>query len=155
MTRCANLVYCRKEEWSNDMDDAGYTVIPPILSVKVQDNVDVMITRDTARRASSLLGFVPASQAKLASAAAVLAELVLHTRTVHELNFNGVQHGDRIGVQVSSVVPWLVNVPSNRVEMALHLKLGNLVDEIVFLQGETAVISLTLWQSPTSDDGDQ
>jgi len=75
--------------------------------VKVQDNVDVMITRDTARRASSLLGFAPSSQAKLASAAAVLAGLVLHTRTVHELNFNGVQHGDRIGVQVSTVVPWL------------------------------------------------
>jgi hypothetical protein len=134
------------------MEDAGYSVIPPILSVKVQDNVDVMITRDTARRASSLLGFVPSSQAKLATAAAVLAELVLHTRTVHELNFNGVQHGDRIGVQVSSVVPWLVDVPANRVEMALHVKLGNLVDDIVFIQGETAIISLTLWQSSDFDD---
>jgi hypothetical protein len=61
------------------MDEAGYTAIPPILSVKVQDNVDVMITRDTARRASSLLGFAPSFQAKLASAAAVLAGLVLHT----------------------------------------------------------------------------
>lgn len=135
------------------MDDAGYTAIPPILSVKVQDNVDVMITRDTARRASSLLGFPPASQAKLASAAAVLAGLVLHTRTVHELNFNGVRHGNRIGVQVSSVVPWLVDQQAKRVEMALHLKLGSLVDEIVFLQGETAVISLTLWQpEPVSDE---
>lgn len=129
------------------MDDAGYTAIPPILSVKVQDNVDVMIARDTARRTSSLLGFPPASQAKLASAAAVLAELVLHTRTLHELNFNGVRNGNRIGVQVSCVVPWLVDVPANRVEMALHLKLGNLVNEIAFIQRETAVIFLTLWQS--------
>lgn len=137
------------------MDEAGYTAIPPILSVKVQDNVDVMITRDTARRASSLLGFAPASQAKLASAAAVLAGLVLHTRTVHELNFNGVQHGHRIGVQVSTVVPWLRDVPANRVEMALHLKLGNLVDEIVFIQGETAVIFLTLWQSSKPTDSNQ
>jgi hypothetical protein len=134
------------------MDDAGYTVIPPILSVKVQDNVDVMITRDTARRASSLLGFAPSSQAKLASAAAVLAELVLHTRILHELNFNGVMHGDRIGVQVSSVVPWLANVPANRVELALQLKLGSLVDEIVFMQGETSIIALTLWQPKTDND---
>ena len=65
------------------------------------------------------------------------------------------QHGYRIGVQVSSVVPWLVSVPANRVEMALHLKLGNLVDEIVFIQGETAVISLTLWQPSESDGIDQ
>jgi hypothetical protein len=137
------------------MDDAGYTAIPPILSVKVQDNVDVMIARDTARRASSLLGFAPSSQAKLASAAAVLAELVLHTRTLHELNFNGVRHGERIGVQVSCVVPWLVDVPANRVEMALHLKLGSLVNEITFIQRETAVIFLTLWQSLKSDDSNQ
>jgi hypothetical protein len=137
------------------MDDAGYTAIPPILSVKVEDNVDVMITRDTARRASSLLGFAPSSQAKLASAAAVLAGLVLHTRAVHELNFNGVRHGDRIGVQVSTIVPWLVDVPANRVEMALHLKLGNLVDEIVFIQGETAAIFLTLWQPLKPDDRDR
>jgi hypothetical protein len=137
------------------MDDAGYTAIPPILSVKVQDNVDVMITRDTARRASSLLGFLPSFQAKLASAAAVLAELVLHTRTVHELNFNGVRHGRRIGVQVSCVVPWLVDVPANRVEMALRVKLGNLVDEIALIQAETAVIFLTLWQPSASDDGNK
>jgi hypothetical protein len=36
--------------------------------------------------------------------------------------------------------------------MALHLKLGSLVDEIVFIQGETAVIFLTLWQ-PLKSDG--
>ncbi len=134
------------------MDDVGYTVIPPILAVKVQDNVDVMITRDTARRASSLLGFVPASQAKLASAAAVLAELVLHTRMLHELNFYGVMHGSRVGVQVSSVVPWLANVPANRVEFALQLKLGSLVDEIVLIQGETTIIALTLWQPQKTGD---
>lgn len=128
------------------MDDAGYSVIPPIMSVKIQDNIDVMITRDTARRASSLLGFPPMLQARLASAAAVLAELVLHTRTVHEINFSGVRHGNRIGIQVSSVVPWLKDVSPKGVEMALHLKLGNLVDEIVFIQGDTAVISLTLWE---------
>lgn len=133
------------------MDDAGFTVIPPILSVKVQDNVDVMITRDTARRASSLLGFAPSFQAKLASAAAVLAELVLHTRTLHELNFNGLQIGDRIGVQVSCVVPWLADAPANRVALALRLKVGNLVDEIVFEQEDTPIIVLTLWQpSPPS-----
>ncbi len=128
------------------MDDVGYTVIPPILSVKVEDNVDVMITRDTARRASSLLGFVPVYQARLASAAAVLAELALQTRTVHELNFNGVQHGNRIGIQVSCVVPWLMDAPVNGVKWALHHTLGTLVDEIVFMHGETAVVSLTLWQ---------
>lgn len=137
------------------MDDVGYSIIPPILSVKVQDNVDVMITRDTARRASSLLGFVPSAQAKLASAAAVLAELVLNTRTLHELNFYGVVHDGRIGVQVSSVVPWLDNVPANRVELALQLKLGSLVDEVVFMQGETSIIALTLWHPQKIDDYDE
>jgi hypothetical protein len=133
------------------MDDVGYTVIPPILSVKVQDTVDVMITRDTARRASSLLGFAPSSQAKLASAAAVLAELVLHTGILHELNFCGVMYGGRVGVQVSSVVPWLVDAPANKVELALQFKLGSLVDEIAFMQSETAIIALTLWQPRKSD----
>jgi hypothetical protein len=133
------------------VDDAGYTVIPPILSVKVQDSVDVMIVRDTARRASSLLGFIPSFQAKLASAAAALAELVLHTRTLHEINFNGVQSGDRIGVQVSCIVPWLANAPAHRVELALRLKIGSLVDEIVFEQEETSIIMLTLWQVQRSD----
>jgi hypothetical protein len=137
------------------MENAGYTIIPPILSVKVQDNVDVMITRDTARRASSLLGFPPASQAKLASAAAVLAELVLHTRMLHELNFNGVMQGGRIGVQVSSVVPWLANVPANRVELALQVKIGSLVDEIAFMQDETSIIALILWQPQKKDAIDQ
>jgi hypothetical protein len=134
------------------MEDAGgYTVVPPILSVKVQDNVDIMITRDTARRASSLLGFAPSFQAKLASAAAVLAELVLHTRTLHEINFYGVMHGGRIGIQVSSVVPWLADVPASRVEFALQLKLGGLMDEVVLMQGETTIIALTLWQPENSE----
>jgi hypothetical protein len=134
------------------MDDAGYTVIPPILAVKVQDNVDVMITRDTARRASSLLGFPPSFQAKLAGAAAVLAELVLHTRALHEFNFYGVMYGGRIGIQVSSIVPWLANAPADRVEFALQFKLGGLVDEIALMQGETTIIVLTLWQPVRTDN---
>jgi hypothetical protein len=74
---------------------------------------------------------------------------------LHELNFYGVMHGGRIGIQVSSVVPWLTNVPANRVEFALQLKLGGLVDEVVLMQGETSIIALTLWQPHKSDGTNQ
>ncbi|MBN1681638.1 MAG: hypothetical protein JW966_15265 [Anaerolineae bacterium] len=128
------------------MDHPDFSIVPPILSVKVEDNIDVVIVRDTARRAASLLGFMPALQAQLAGAAAVLAELVLHTKTLHEINFNGIQVGERVGVRVSCDVPWLANVSAEKVKLALRFKIGDLVDEIHFEQGELPSIVLLTWQ---------
>ena len=67
-----------------------YKMRPPVLNVQVEDSMDIMIVRDTTRRAASLLGFSPAYRAQLATAAASLAELVLKTGEAHTLNLNGV-----------------------------------------------------------------
>jgi hypothetical protein len=74
------------------MSKGENVVIPPVLSVTVEDSMDIMIARDTARRAAALLGFAPAYRAQLAGAAGALAELVLKTNMPYEINYNGVQH---------------------------------------------------------------
>ncbi len=124
-----------------------YVVIPPVLSVMVEDSMDIMIARDTARRAAGLLGFAPAFRAQLAGAAGALAELVLKTGMPHELNFNGVQAqgGRRSGVQISCRAPWLADVSVGNVVMALRAKMGDLVDDIE-LKGESPpMIVLSMW----------
>jgi hypothetical protein len=108
---------------------------PPVMSVRVEDIMDIMIVRDTVRRAGGLLGFSPANRAQLASAAATLAELVLKTGEAQVLHLNGVTHDQKIGLQVSSAAPWLANVSPSNVLLALRSKLGDLVDEIL-LEGQ-------------------
>lgn len=78
-----------------------YKMRPPVLQVHVEDAMDIMIVRDTVRRAAGLLGFSPAHRAQLASAAATLAELVLKTGEAHTLHLNGVIKGARVGLQIS------------------------------------------------------
>jgi hypothetical protein len=115
------------------------------MSVQVEDSMDIMIVRDTVRRAGSLLGFSPANRAQLASAAATLAELVLKTGEPQELHLNGVRQADKIGLQISSDAPWLANVASANVLIALRSKLGDLVDEIL-LEGENPpTIYMVMW----------
>ncbi len=127
------------------MSQDDYTVIPPVLTVNVEDSMDIMIARDTARRVASLLGFAPAYRAQLAGASGALAELVLKTGTPHELDFHGVQDRSRVGVRVSCAAPWLADVAASNVVMALRAKLGDLVDEIE-LKGDTPpVIYLIMW----------
>jgi len=122
-----------------------YVVIPPVLTVPIEDSMDIMIARDTARRAASLLGFAPAFRAQLAGAAGALAELVLKTGTLHEIDFKGVQRGGEVGIQISCEARWLANVSPGNVEMALRAKMGDLVDDIA-LEGEAPpVITLTMW----------
>jgi hypothetical protein len=129
------------------MAHPGYVVIPPVLTVVVEDSMDIMIARDTARRAAALLGFAPAFRAQLAGAAGALAELVLKTGTPHELNYNGVQDGGRVGIQVSCAAAWLADVAASNVEMALRAKMGDLVDEIALKATTPPVIALTMWLS--------
>lgn len=122
--------------------------IPPILSVTIEDSMDIMIARDTARRAASLLGFSPAFRAQLAGAAAALAELVLKTGSAHELNYNGVRNGGaRTGVQISCTAPWLGSVAASNVVIALRAKMGDLVDDIEVKEGDAPTIVMTMWLS--------
>lgn len=133
-----------------------YHTRPPIMSVKVEDTMDVMIARDTARRAATLLGFTPARRAQLASAAAALAELVLKTGDSHVLHLNGVIDGIKIGLQISAETPWLAKVSTNNVLVALRSKIGELVDDILFLGDDEPTIFLLIWlndvRSYESDD---
>lgn len=124
---------------------APYTMQPPVMTVPVEDSMDIMIVRDTVRRAGSLLGFSPAHRAQLASAAATLAELALKTGQPHALHLNGVSHGPKTGLQISADAPWLAQVASSNVLLALRSKLGDLVDEIM-LEGENPpTIFLVMW----------
>lgn len=122
-----------------------YNLRPPIMTVKVEDSMDIMIVRDTARRAASLLGFTPAQRAQIATAAATLAELVLKTGEAHTIHLNGVINGLKTGLQISSETPWLAGVSANNVLVALRSKLGDLVDEILLEGNEAPTILMIMW----------
>jgi hypothetical protein len=128
---------------------------PPVMSVPVEKSMDIMIARNTARRAAGLLGFNPAHQAQLASAAATLAELVMKTGTLHTVHFNGVVNGEKKGVQISSTTPWLAGVSASNVMLALRSKMGELVDEILIEGDAPPTIILIMWRGEAdSQDGD-
>jgi hypothetical protein len=122
-----------------------YHLRPPIMSVKVEDTMDIMIVRDTARRVAGLLGFIPARRAQLSTAAATLAELVLKTGEAHTIHLNGVVDGIRVGLQVSSETPWLAGVSANNVIVALRSKLGDLVDDIMLVGESPPTILMFGW----------
>ena len=107
--------------------------------------MDIMIVRDTVRRAGSLLGFSPAHRAQLASAAATLAELMLKTGEPQVIHLNGVTHNMQDGLQVSSEAPWLANVSTSNVLIALRSKLGDLVDEILLEGQAPPTIFIIMW----------
>lgn len=125
--------------------EGPYFMQPPVMTVEVEDSMDIMIVRDTVRRAGDLLGFSPADRAQLASAAATLAELVLKSGEMQEINMNGVRQAQKTGLQISTPAPWLVNVSSNNVIIALRSKIGDLVDEILVRGEAPPVIYLVMW----------
>lgn len=124
-----------------------YNMRPPVMSVRVEDSMDIMIVRDTVRRAAGLLGFSPAHRAQLASAAATLAELVLKTGEAHTIHINGVVDNARGGVQIYAETPWLAGVSANNVLIALQSKLGDLVDEILLEGQSPPIIIMIMWLS--------
>lgn len=128
-----------------------YKVRPPVMSVRVEDSMDIMIVRDTIRRAAGLLGFSPAHRAQLASAGATLAELVLKTGEAHTIHLTGVISGAKTGLQISSETPWLAGVSANNVLIALKSKLGDLVDEILLEGADAPTILMVMWL----DEGSQ
>ncbi len=124
-----------------------YAMLPPVLNVQLESGMDIMIARNTARRAASLLGFAPARQAQLASVAATLGELVLKTGAAHTMNFNGVSNGDKTGIQLSVATPWLANVAVGNVMIALRQKLGDLIDEIIVEGDDVPTIVTVMWRN--------
>lgn len=122
-----------------------YNVRPPIMSVNVEDSMDIMIVRDTTRRAAGLLGFTPAHRAQLSSAAATLAELVLKTGDAHTIRLTGVADGSKVGLQISSETPWLEGVSPNNVLVALESKMGDLVDKIMVQGDKPPMIIIVMW----------
>ncbi len=130
-----------------------YSLQPPVMSVQIENAMDIMIVRNTARRAAGLLGFTPAHQAQLASAAATLAELVLKTGDLHVVHFSGVVNSNQKGVQVSITMPWLSGVSAHNVLIALRSKLGDLVDEILIEGDAPPTVIMIMWRS-SSDTSD-
>jgi hypothetical protein len=122
-----------------------YHLRPPILSVAIEDAMDIMILRNTARQAGSLIGFNPARRAQLSSAAAALGELVLKTGDVHTIHLNGVIDGIRLGLQISARTPWLADVPATNVLVALRSKVGDLVDEITISDDDEPIVRMFVW----------
>jgi hypothetical protein len=127
--------------------NSPYNMIPPVMMVRVEDAMDIMIVRDTTRRAAGLVGFAPAHRAQLSSAAATLAELVLKTGEVHTIRMTGLNHNNRRGLQISLTTPWLVGVSANNVLVALRSKLGDLVDEIMLIGDDEPTILMIMWLS--------
>ena len=124
-----------------------YHMRPPVMTVRVEDAMDIMIVRDTVRRAAGLLGFSPAYRAQMASAGATLAELVLKTGEAHNVHLNGVINGNKVGLQISSETPWLAGISANNVLIALRSKLGDLVDEILLEGHAPPTIIMVTWLS--------
>lgn len=129
-----------------------YLIQPPVMNVMVEDSMDIMILRDTVRRAGSLLGFSPANRAQLASAAASLAEMVLKSGQPEMMNINGIRDRNRSGIQVSVDAPWLASAAPGNVLIALRSKLGELVDEILLEGEDPPVIYLVMWLNTARGD---
>ncbi|MBZ0294808.1 MAG: hypothetical protein K8L99_19755 [Anaerolineae bacterium] len=125
---------------------------PPVMSVEIEDSMDIMIVRDTVRQAGSLLGFTPASRAQMASAATTLAELVLKTGDPQTLHLNGVTHNNKNGLQISAETPWLAGVAAGNVLIALRSKLGDVVDEILLEGEDSPTIYMIMWLSESRSD---
>ncbi len=123
-----------------------YTIIPPMLSVRLENSLDVMYAGNTTRRIADLLGFAPIFQSRLACAATALAGLVVKTNTSHTLTVNGIQSGMRTGIQITCETPWLASAPIDAVKRTLEDKVGSLVDETDFcIYTSSPSITLAMW----------
>jgi hypothetical protein len=122
-------------------------VVPPVMLIKVEDSMDVMIARNTARRAASLLGFSSAFRAQIATAVAALADLILSVGAQQTIHLHGVRDGTQMGIQMTSEAPWLSNASPDNVSVALRSKLGDLVDDINVEQGPPVRIVMVVWLS--------
>lgn len=120
--------------------------IPPVMSVTIEDSMDIMIARDTARRAAALLGFNTPCKAQLAAAVATLAEHMLKAGSEGNIHLNGVQSGSRLGIQVSCEAGWLKSMSATATE-ALNTQLNTMVDKVEVLKHDPPQINLVFWLS--------
>lgn len=122
-------------------------VVPPVMGIQIQDAMDVMIARNTARRAASLLGFSSSSRAQIATAVAVLADIILNSSAQQTIHLNGLRNGAQTGIQVSCDAPWMGGASPDDALVALHSKLGDMMDEVALEPGSLPRISMILWLS--------
>ena len=83
---------------------SGRVVVPPIMMIQVEDTMDVMIARNTARRASSLLGFSSVSRAQVATAVAALADIILNVEARQTIHLHGLRDG--LGEHFGILAAW-------------------------------------------------
>ena len=127
---------------------SGRVVIPPVMLIQVEDAMDVMIARNTARRAASLLGFASASRAQIATAVAALVDIIIGVGTTQTIHLHGIRNGMDIGIQVSCEAPWLASASTDNALTALRSKLGETVDEVNLEPGAPPRIIMILWLNP-------
>jgi hypothetical protein len=125
----------------------GRVVVPPVMVIRVEDSMDVMIARNTARRAASLLGFSSVSRAQIATAVAALADIILNVEARQTIHLHGLRNGVQMGIQVSCEAPWLAGASPDNALIALRSKLGEIMDEIDVETGQPPHINMVLWLS--------
>ncbi len=121
--------------------------VPPVMVIRVEDTMDVMIARNTARRAASLLGFSSASRAQIATAVAALADIILNVEAHQTIHLHGLRNGNHMGIQVTVEAPWLASASHDNALLALRSKLGEMMDEVELEVGPPPRIRMVLWLS--------
>ncbi|NDJ85117.1 MAG: hypothetical protein GYB66_04460 [Chloroflexi bacterium] len=128
------------------MEHEGQRIkIPPVMLIEVEDSMDVMLARNTARRAASLLGFNTASRAQIAGAVASLVNIILNAGEHQVINLHGLRQGARTGLQVRCNANWLATASPENAAVALRTKLGSMMDEVSLVPGSPPSIELVLW----------
>jgi len=121
--------------------------VPPVMVIRIEDTMDVMIARNTARRAASLLGFSSSSRAQIATAVAALADIILNVEARQTIHLHGLRNGNHMGIQVSVEAPWLASASHDNALLALRSKLGEMMDEVELEAGPPPRIKMVLWLS--------
>ncbi len=121
--------------------------VPPVMLIRVEDTMDTMIARNTARRAASLLGFSSASRAQIATAVAALTDIILNAEGHQVIHLHGLRNGVQLGIQVSCEAPWLASASHDNALIALRSKLGDMMDEVDLESGSPPRIKMVMWLS--------
>lgn len=121
--------------------------VPPVMLIEVEDSMDLMLARNTARRAASLLGFNTASRAQIAGAVASLVGIILNAGEQQVIHLHGLRQGVTTGLQIRCEAPWLASASPENAAIALKTKLGSMVDEAVLVAGDPPCIEMVLWRS--------
>ena len=129
------------------MQDVQRIKVPPVMIIEVEDSMDVMLARNTARRAASLLGFNTASRAQVAGAVASLVEIILNAGEQQVIHLHGLRQGANTGLQVRCEAPWLASASPENASVALRTKVGKMMDEVNLVSNDPPSIELVLWRS--------